>query len=418
MGTLGVAMMVRNEAKVLKRALHSTLDMVSEIVVLDTGSKDDTVEIAQGFTKNVFHQSWADNFSLHRNKSFSYIKNSDWILQIDADEELIFDTPETPGIFLKWLEKLPKTVNAVSFLMKDWRESKDAWVAEFDCVRVFRRGCVNYKRRVHNDPVYIGDAAIFPLIKFKHYGYDMTEEQKAEKAKRTIGLLLLSLEDDPEDYESYFYLVQAYGAWTKENDKAYAAAEEYVKHKDALGRRFNSTIFYTVASLYLAQKDLKNAEAWILRGIQNDPRHPNLDVCWAMINLGIRKKNPDMIAQGARGFVMAYEDFEQTRLRNPGQFFFNRDVDHYAMALYYKSMSFIEFGTMELQKLKTILKSCPPTVQNEIELKIANDLKTLGLEDLNEKKLIIAPGHNPNPLLQKTGRTGQVQRNTIKTKLS
>ena len=86
MGTLGVAMMVKNEAKVLKRALHSTLDMVSEIVVLDTGSKDDTVEIAQGFTKNVFHQSWADNFSLHRNKSFSYIKNSDWILQIDADD--------------------------------------------------------------------------------------------------------------------------------------------------------------------------------------------------------------------------------------------------------------------------------------------------------------------------------------------
>ena len=168
----------------------------------------------------------------------------------------------------------------------------------------------------------------------------------------------------------------------------------------------------------MAQKDLKNAEAWILRGVQNDPRHPNLDVCWAMINLGIRKKNPDMIAQGARGFVMAYEDFEQTRLRNPGQFFFNRDVDHYAMALYYKSLSFIEFGTMELQKLKTVLKSCPINVKNEIELKIANDLKTLGLEDLNEKKLIITPGHNPNPVLQKAGRPGQMQRNTIKTKLS
>ena len=73
---------------------------------------------------------------------------------------------------------------------------------------------------------------------------------------------------------------------------------------------------------------------------------------------------------------------------------------------------------MELQKLKTVLKSCPIPVKNEIELKIANDLKTLGLEDLNEKKLIITPGHNPNPVLQKTGGPGQMQRNTIKTKLS
>ena len=86
--TISACMIVKNEEKLLPTCLKSIKDYVDEIVIVDTGSTDQTVSIAESFGARVYHHPWENNFSKHRNQSFSYAKG-DWIFYIDADEELL-----------------------------------------------------------------------------------------------------------------------------------------------------------------------------------------------------------------------------------------------------------------------------------------------------------------------------------------
>ena len=80
-------MIVRDEAHVLASCLEAVVDKVEELVVVDTGSVDDTVAIAKRFTDRVFHFPWCDSFSAARNASLEYASR-EWILMLDADESL------------------------------------------------------------------------------------------------------------------------------------------------------------------------------------------------------------------------------------------------------------------------------------------------------------------------------------------
>jgi len=84
---LSLAMIVKNEEKNLGKCLGSVKGLVDEIVIVDTGSTDKTLEIAKASGAKVEHFAWTDNFSEARNKSLS-LCSGDWILSLDADEML------------------------------------------------------------------------------------------------------------------------------------------------------------------------------------------------------------------------------------------------------------------------------------------------------------------------------------------
>lgn len=84
---LSLCMIVKNEANKLPRCLSSIQGIVNEIIVVDTGSTDQTTEIAQSFGAQVYHYSWNNNFSAARNESLKYAQGQ-WILVLDADEVL------------------------------------------------------------------------------------------------------------------------------------------------------------------------------------------------------------------------------------------------------------------------------------------------------------------------------------------
>jgi len=84
---LSLAMIVKNEEKNLEKCLGSVKGLVDEIVIVDTGSTDKTIEIAKANGAKVEHFAWTNNFSEARNKSLS-LCSSDWILVLDADEML------------------------------------------------------------------------------------------------------------------------------------------------------------------------------------------------------------------------------------------------------------------------------------------------------------------------------------------
>ncbi|MBK7632424.1 MAG: glycosyltransferase family 2 protein [Ignavibacteriales bacterium] len=86
MPTLSLSMIVKNEERHLARCLSSVKDVVDEIVIVDTGSTDNTIEIAESFNAKIFHFDWVNDFSAARNFALTKCIGN-WILYLDADEE-------------------------------------------------------------------------------------------------------------------------------------------------------------------------------------------------------------------------------------------------------------------------------------------------------------------------------------------
>jgi len=90
MGSISLAIMVRDDAARLKRCIESVKHAVDEVVVLDTGSVDDTVGVAKAAGARVMESSWDGSFSSGLNKLMSEIK-TDWTLRLDSDEWFEYD---------------------------------------------------------------------------------------------------------------------------------------------------------------------------------------------------------------------------------------------------------------------------------------------------------------------------------------
>ncbi len=83
--TISLCMIVKNEADVLRRCLVSIADLMDEIIIVDTGSTDNTKEIAAEFTDKIYDFKWQEDFAAARNFAFSKAE-MDYIYSADADE--------------------------------------------------------------------------------------------------------------------------------------------------------------------------------------------------------------------------------------------------------------------------------------------------------------------------------------------
>ncbi len=84
---LTLSMIVKNEEKYLEDCLKSVRGVADEIVIVDTGSTDHTIEIAQEYNAKLFHYTWINDFSAARNYALEK-STGDWVLYLDADERL------------------------------------------------------------------------------------------------------------------------------------------------------------------------------------------------------------------------------------------------------------------------------------------------------------------------------------------
>lgn len=202
---LSVAMIVKDEEANLPRCLDSIKDFVDEIVIVDTGSQDKTVEIAKKYTDKIYFYQWNNDFSAARNYSLKF-PTGKWVLIIDADEEA---SEEMKNKLRSYLESLPNDVNTVylptiSYL--DWNfENKEV----ASTARVFKNGTVKYENIVHNQAIYKPkvEYAQFPII---HYGYIWTRKLKKKKYERTGNLIREHLKHAKDDAEKVYYLVQLF----------------------------------------------------------------------------------------------------------------------------------------------------------------------------------------------------------------
>lgn len=349
MTLISACMMLKNEEENLPRALESIKGLVDEIIVVDTGSTDRTVEIAKSYGAKVYHHPWQNNFSLHRNQSIGYA-TGEWVLIIDADNELVFADGYDAEAVKRDFKKLHEKVGAVVILTQDIQHDNTAM--QFQSAKFFRRSSgIEYKRRVHNRPVYKGKTVFYEPICMKHYGYGYGPERMAAKQDRTLGLIQEHLKDEPDDYESYFYLNQMYSL-KREHEKCLEAGETYYQNKDKLDR-FNPTVFFTCARSAMALQDRKAAASWVMRGIQAYP--DNLDIQFALIELGAAEQNGDFIERGATKYVELYSEIQQHPEKLGGFFCFTMNENSLIYAVYMLSMVKLKMGANYLHALKDML---------------------------------------------------------------
>jgi len=200
--TLWACMIVRDEEKYLEDALISIKDYVDEIVIVDTGSIDKTIEIAKKYTDKIYSIEWEGNyFAGARNESIKHAENADWVFIIDADERLdpksgqrmrdIIDRSEYGAIIFQIHSPL-LTGSSMNF-----------------GPRLFRRSVAGYSEMVHNQPLYEGTSLITDLS-ITHIGYNLSKEEMVRKWKRTEALLKKQIEGDPDTPFHYMNLVRIY----------------------------------------------------------------------------------------------------------------------------------------------------------------------------------------------------------------
>ncbi|WDF97397.1 glycosyltransferase [Pectobacterium carotovorum subsp. carotovorum] len=201
-------MIVRNEALHLGNALKAIAKYFDDIVVVDTGSTDNSKDVAKNFTDKVYDFKWISDFSAARNYSLQFAKH-DWILVIDADEvinkfdvtlltELVNTNPTWVG-----------SVEILSIVNDETLEGKE--LIKERIIRIFNKKYYEFFGIIH-EQIYkintgeVPDGSFDTQLSFMHNGYTKETIASKDKIKRNITLLKEAINKKNDDTYLYYQL--------------------------------------------------------------------------------------------------------------------------------------------------------------------------------------------------------------------
>jgi glycosyltransferase involved in cell wall biosynthesis len=272
---LSLCLIVKNEAANLPRCLESVQDAVDEIVVVDTGSTDASVTLAESYGARVLHFTWQNDFALARNFSLDAAAG-DWLLVLDADEAL----PPATRRHLRSLLATPEA-EAVEFGVRNFQPAGSLLDYEdgLRSTRLFRNQPeYRYEQSIHEQILPAiqrhGGRVLRSPLHLDHYGYAQRHVQGQEqRAQRNLRLLQQAVQASPNDPYLHYQL----GITYKSLNNA-AEAEQHLRRAlllDAanLGDHVLNIIHMKLAQLALAANRpglaRKHAHASLARNPRN-----------------------------------------------------------------------------------------------------------------------------------------------------
>lgn len=205
---VSLCMIVKNEERFLERCLASAADVVDEIIVVDTGSTDGTVEIAKRFGARVEHREWRDDFGWARNEAIA-LATRRWIFQLDADEELL---PQSKPA-LRALKKLPADTVGVWIRCSNRSNQYRGGTGGVShlVVRIFPNSPrIRYHGAIHEFPSLDGSEVTLPAspseIAILHHGYLDEVVEGRSKYARNLAIIEKSTERNPGDPFNWYNL--------------------------------------------------------------------------------------------------------------------------------------------------------------------------------------------------------------------
>lgn len=201
--TLTVCVIAKNEESNIGAALASVQGVADELIVVDTGSTDRTIEIARAFGAKIVHYPWNDDFSAARNAGIE-AATGDWILMLDADETL----PERSVIPLLAAIRNPYADGYLSAMVDCAGETSSAPVP---IARLFRRDPrFRFVGRIHEQITPSIEAAggcVVPLdMEIEHHGYTAAEDRRKGRRERNRRILEEEVAVNPQGPGGWYFL--------------------------------------------------------------------------------------------------------------------------------------------------------------------------------------------------------------------
>lgn len=293
--TISLCMIVKNEEKFLGQCLESVEDVVDEIVIVDTGSTDSTVEIAKKFTDKIYFHEWEGSFSKARNQAMQYC-SCDWILQLDADEA--FRREDIP-LLLKTVAEGEYDVYFMALMNK----TPIGWTKHY-FQRLYRRGRARYQGIVHNQLVYKGAAQKTEMVIY-HWGYNLSEEEMQKKYIRTGTLLAQQIKKDPANPFAYMNYVRVLKS-QRRYEEAVAMGHTALKvARKRMTDDIRQMIHFDSICALIELKRLEEAEKRARALLKEFPK--NLDVNYSLGHTLVNQKRFKEAIEAFKGYLVVLE---------------------------------------------------------------------------------------------------------------
>lgn len=210
---ISICIIAKNEEKHIEEFMSAIKKHMSdydyEIVFVDTGSTDLTVDVAKKYGANVYHFTWVNDFSAARNYSIKMAKN-DWILVLDCDEYI---TAVDLSGFEKLTKQFPDGVGLLRRINHYQMNGTDSIYTD-NVERFFNKNLYHYDGIIHEQVRHVTTLDKYNRVEIPltvdHCGYNGTEEEMLAKVNRNNELLLKELKEHPDDPYLYFQLGQSY----------------------------------------------------------------------------------------------------------------------------------------------------------------------------------------------------------------
>ncbi len=266
---LSICIITKDQSDKLEKCLSALRDnLIShipstpiEVVVVDTGSSDDSKEIALKYTNALYDFPWINDFAAAKNAAVSHASN-DLVLILDTDEYI---EPFTSTSFfsetISHMSESPFSVGRIERINRYTNPDGHATEYREWINRLFDRRYFHYEGRIHEQLVTISDSDVTystwktPFI-ILHDGYDLSPEKMKEKAERDASLLRISLAETPDDPYLWYQL-----------GKSCFAAEDYISAEEA----FMKGISLSPASNLEYVEDLLETTGYTLLKINKAP---------------------------------------------------------------------------------------------------------------------------------------------------
>ncbi len=208
--TIGVP--VSNQISTIDRCLSHIkplLDQLdSELIAIDTGSTDGTIEVCKSYGARVISHPWCDNMSAVRNEGIYHAKGQ-WYLSIDDDEWF-----EDVDDILKFFKQgIYRKFNMANYIQRNYTNSKGTLFEDFHTLRMAEiTPELHFEGRIHDALVRKGGFKICMLNSYAHhYGFVADQPKKRkEKFMRNTSILLYDIYEYPENYRYLFQLANEY----------------------------------------------------------------------------------------------------------------------------------------------------------------------------------------------------------------
>ncbi len=290
-------MIVRDEERVLGDCLASITPWVHEVIVVDTGSTDRTVEIARSHGARVFHFPWRDDFSAARNESLRHA-TGDWILWMDADDTI----PAACGHKLRDLALLAEEGTTGFMLQVHIPPAPgEHGFTIVDHVKLFRnRPELRFEGRIHEqilEPIHRSGGRVERSDLFVvHSGYDYSVGGQQKKRERDLSLLQQDLAERP-DHPFVLFNIGMTAYHLKDFGGAQPALERCLllcKPRESIVRK----VYAMLAGCHLEQGRLERAREVIEQGLELFPQDPEL-----LFRAGIIYREAGDLGQAEQSYV-------------------------------------------------------------------------------------------------------------------